>query len=66
MGSLFDLALPCWPSVGFSSLQKTPVHFLSSRIVGVRKALASVFVQFFRFIDQLDRDLGTLGVPLSQ
>ena len=26
----------------------------------------SVFVQFFRFIDQLGRDLGTLGVPLSQ
>jgi len=27
---------------------------------------ASVFVQFFRFIDQLGRDLGTLGIPLSQ
>ena len=27
---------------------------------------ASIFVQFFRFIDQLRRDLGTLGFPLSQ
>ena len=26
----------------------------------------SVFVQFFRFIDQLGCDLGTLGLPLSQ
>src|SRR5688572_1873925 len=31
-----------------------------------RRERASVFVQFFCFIDQLSRNLGALGLPLSQ
>ncbi len=49
-----------------ANTQETRANKRTPRIVGVSKDWASVFVQFFRLIDQLGRDPGTLGVPLSQ
>ena len=41
-------------------IRRCPVSWASER------PRVSVFVQFFRFINQLGCDLGTFGVPLSQ
>ena len=39
MGSLLDLALPCWPSAALSLLQKTPGTFSFFPYPGRQKGL---------------------------